>query len=65
MLAAEDALHSEFDAYEDCFDGEAALVPLDLLDVKDRLAAWAHMQPPNVMAKTAPNSTFPMRDPGF
>jgi hypothetical protein len=24
MLAAEDALHSEFDAYEDCFDDEAA-----------------------------------------
>jgi hypothetical protein len=24
MLAAEDALHSEFDAYEDCFDDEAS-----------------------------------------
>jgi len=42
MLAAEDALHSEFDAYEDCFDDEAAMDPLDLLDVKDRQAAWAH-----------------------
>jgi hypothetical protein len=44
MLAAEDALHSEFDAYEDCFDDEAAVVPPDLLDVKDQLAAWAHAQ---------------------
>jgi hypothetical protein len=33
MLAAEDALHSEFDAYGDCFDDEAAVVPLDLPDV--------------------------------
>jgi hypothetical protein len=31
MLAAEDALHSEFDAYEDCFDDGAAVVPLDAL----------------------------------
>jgi hypothetical protein len=38
MLAVEDALHSEFDAYEDCFDDQTAAVPLDLPDVKDRLA---------------------------
>lgn len=46
MLAAEDALHSEFDAYEDCFDDEAATPALDLLDTKDRPAAQAHLSRP-------------------
>jgi len=44
MLAAEDALHGEYDAYADCFDDEATTAPLDLLGVKDRLPAWAHSQ---------------------
>ena len=33
MLAAEDALHEEYDAYADCFDDEATASPPDLLDV--------------------------------
>ena len=33
MLAAEDALHGEYDAYADCFDDEAAAAPLAFLDV--------------------------------
>ena len=47
MLAAEDALHSEFDAYEDCFGDETATAPLDLLP-----AASAHSQSNAVGSRT-------------
>ena len=33
MLAAENALHGEYDGYAGCFDDEATTAPLDLLDV--------------------------------
>jgi hypothetical protein len=44
MLAAEDALHGEYDAYADSFDDEVTTAPLDLLGLKDWLAAWVQSQ---------------------
>jgi hypothetical protein len=37
-LRLKDALHSEFDAQEDCFDDQTATAALDPLAAKGRLA---------------------------